>query len=302
MNPLSTRLRTLPGVASLVLLLALPGTPRSVGEQHDQMHAVLWMQRSAEYKACCLQVYNQASQQLGKALGDRTWTACLEQIDQVAFAKLPPAIIVDVDETVLDNGGFNARMIRDGGGFQPAAWTKWCEEQQATPVPGSLGFLTTARARGIRVVYLTNRKTGAEETATRANLLRLGYPLVEDAGEDLVLTKGEVGDKSARRRKVCERYRVIALVGDNFGDFTVPVKPRKNQGHGEAVEAATTEKMRDACVAERSDYWGTRWFMLPNPAYGSWESVLLGQSKDKASLLRTQRVPSKSVSPGKDGR
>ncbi len=261
------------------------------------MHAVLWMQRSAEYKACCLQVYNQAQARLDVALRDRRWTACQEQFGQDNLQKLPPAIIADVDETVLDNSGFNARMIVDAVGFEKGPWLQWCEEQQATPIPGSLAYFTAAQSRGIKVVYITNRKAGAEEAATRGNLLRLGYPLSEADGEDLVLTKGEIGDKSARRRHVCERYRVLALIGDNLGDFSVPVKPRQHQAHGESVEAASTETMRDACVQGLREYWGTRWFMLPNPAYGSWESVLLGQSKDKASLLRTQRGKSADVVP-----
>ena len=299
MKPMSTRRSRVPVVAISAVLFGTSAGCTFSSDAHDQMHAVLWMQRSAEYKACCLQVYNQASGHLDAALRDPKWTACLEQVDAAGFAELPPAIIVDVDETVLDNSGFNARMVLDGGGFQPEAWTRWCEEQQATPVPGSLGLLTSAHARGIRVVYITNRKAGVEEAATRANLLRLGYPLVEGAGEDLVLTKGEVGDKTARRRQICERYRVLALFGDNMGDFTVPVKPRKNSEHGDVAEAAMTEEMRDARVAERAGYWGTRWFMLPNPAYGSWESVLLGQSKDKAALLRPQR---QRVAPAKNRR
>ena len=150
------------------------------------------------------------------------------------------------------------------------------------------------------MIYITNRKAGAEEAATRANLRRLGYPLVEAEGEDLVLTKGEVGDKTARRRQVCQHYRVLALFGDNIGDFTVPVKPREVDAAGEVAEAVRTEKLRHAGVVTRGSYWGTRWFMLPNPAYGSWESVLLGQSKDKASLLRPQRLPAKAG--GKTGR
>lgn len=272
----------------LACLAVLFAVPIGACQHHDQMHAVLWMQRSAEYKACCLQVYNQARPQLERGRLDVSWTACLEQIDQPGFSSLPPAIIADVDETVLDNGAFNARMILERGGFQPAKWESWCLEETATAVPGSLAYLQAAAALGIRIVYLSNRKAGAEEQATRANLIRLGYPLVEAEGEDLVLTKGEVGDKSARRRRVCESYRVIALIGDNYGDFTVPVKPRKGTGHGDVAEAVATEKKRHARVVALAGYWGTKWFMLPNPAYGSWESVLLGQSKDKASLLRTR--------------
>lgn len=274
-----------------------PGAP---GAPHDQTLALLWMQRAAEYKAACLQAYNLALWQLDEALRQPTWTACLEQRDPDTYAALPPAVVVDVDETLLDNSAFAARQVLAGAtAFDPAAWGAWIKEQQATPIPGALPYLTAAVQRGVRIVYVTNRradsdKPGAvstEESDTRANLVRLGFPIVEAAGEDVVLTAGEIGDKSARRAEVCKRYRVVQLVGDNLGDFVAGTEPRKaaEAPHGKQAEAATTERIRDAVAADFGGYWGSRWILLPNPAYGGWETVLRGQHDDLRMALRTQR-------------
>jgi acid phosphatase len=294
LNPTSRSL-FLAGPAACALLLAIPSAgeaPRGSGAQNDQMTAVLWMQRSAEYKASCIQVFGQARRQLGPALADKKWTACIEQVGQKGMEDLPVAIIADVDETVLDNSAYNARLIADGKDFDSTEWTKWTAEQQALPVPGALGFFGAAHAMGIRVIYVTNRTT-AEEDATRGNLKRLGFPLVEGHGEDLVLSKGEIGDKSERRRQACKSYRILEILGDNFGDFMPWPDPRKDNPQGDEVEGRLMEATRDARVSEYGALWGLQWFILPNPVYGSWESVLRAQSKDRHSLLRLQRRATK---------
>lgn len=266
---------------------------------HDQLLAVLWMQRSAEYTAACLQTFHQARQQLENALDDPRWTACLEQDDPDHYVDLPPAIVVDVDETVLDNSAFAARQIRAGvTKFDPKAWREWVREQQALPVPGALAYLTAAAQRGVRIVYVTNRSADSEkegvvsteETDTRRNLARLGFPLVESHGEDLVLCAGEIGDKAARRREVCKTFRVVQLIGDNLGDFAPGTEPRKVAGtEAKVAENATTERLRSALASDFAAHWGTRWFLIPNPSYGGFETVLRGQYDDLGEALRLQR-------------
>lgn len=269
------------------------------GAPHDQTLALLWMQRAAEYKAACLQAYNLALWQLDEALRQPNWTACLEQVDPDVYAALPPAIVVDVDETVLDNSAFAARQVLAGAtAFDAAAWSAWVKERQAAPVPGALAFLTAATQRGVRIVYVTNRRADSdkpdaastEESDTRANLARLGFPIVEAAGEDVVLTAGEIGDKSARRAEVCKRFRIVQLVGDNLGDFAAGTEPRKGPlaPTGKVAEAAATERVRDTVATDFAGYWGSRWILLPNPAYGGWETVLRGQHDDLRQALRTQ--------------
>lgn len=112
----------------------------------------------------------------------------------------------------------------------------------------------------MQVIYLTNRDASLE-AATRANLTALGFP-VDDA-PDAVLTQGERegwASKTARRDWVAERYRILLLVGDNFGDFV--------------AEADTSVSARRARGRSFREYWGSRWIVLPNPQYGSWEAAL----------------------------
>jgi acid phosphatase len=287
-----------------LLLLALLGAPlpaqaTAATTAHDQLQAVLWMQRSAEYEAACLQAFRSAAHALEHACRDATWTACLEHADGIDWQHLPPAVVVDVDETLLDNSAFAARRIRAGSGFDADAWAAWVRERQAGAIPGALAYVRQAVALGVRVVYVTNRRadstaagdTSTEESDTRANLLRLGFPIVEADDEDVVLCAGEIGDKSARRRHVAGRYRIVQLVGDNLADFAPGTEPRRGDEapHGAAVECARVERDRARLVHSLAHWWGERWILIPNPAYGSFETVLRGQHPDLRSALREQR-------------
>jgi acid phosphatase len=270
-------------------------TTAAAAGPHDQLYAVLWQQRSAEYRAACLQAFATARHQLDLALENPRWTACLEQTNADEFTQLPPAVVVDVDETILDNSAFAARQIQAGAvQFDAVAWRTWVHEQQATPIPGALPFLLRARQLGVRIFYVTNRKAdgqgSTEETDTRANLRRFGFPLDEGDGEDLVLCAGEHGDKATRRALVCQSHRVVLLVGDNLGDFAPGTELRKADQlpSGLAAEAAVVERARNALVHDFAEHWGTRWILVPNPVYGGWESVLLPQDGGLRGALRAK--------------
>lgn len=266
---------------------------------NDQTLAVLWMQRAAEYRAACLQAYRAAALALPETLGDPRWTACLEQGSVDFYSALPPAVILDVDETVLDNSAFAARNVQDGKSFDGAAWAAWVREQQAGAIPGALAYVQEAQQLGLRVIYVTNRKADSqkegavstEESDTRANLKKLGFPIVEQEGEDVVLCAGEIGDKAARRAKVCQSFRVVQLVGDNLGDFAPGTEPRRaaDTPRGAAVECAQVEADRARLVEAMAGWWGQRWILIPNPSYGGFESVVRGQFPSLGAALRPQR-------------
>src|SRR5215203_940023 len=78
---------------------------------HENLNAVAWMQTSLEYQASAVQAYRLAARQLDEALADRSWTAAIEQTGDAS--KLPPAVVLDIDETVLDNSPFQARVVRN---------------------------------------------------------------------------------------------------------------------------------------------------------------------------------------------
>lgn len=249
----------------LVLILSLPAcrsaapvsTSLAGERQHDLTNAVVWMQTAAEADALRRQTFAAARAALDAALADESWTAADEQTGD--FASLPPAVIVDVDETVLDNSPLEARLIRTGEPYDKKKWRSWVEERRAEPVSGALAFARYARERGVTMFYVTNRDAG-EEAATRDNLERAGFPV--ESAPDVVLSRGEngaVSDKSSRRAIVAATHRILLLIGDDLGDFT------SREGNVES---------RLQRVANHESRWGTRWFVLPNPMYGSWESAL----------------------------
>lgn len=232
--------------------------------QHAIINATLWMQSSAEYDASAMQTYASARRMLDAALADPTWTAATEQTAPASM--LPPAIILDLDETAIDNSAYEARGIRSGQPFTDALWQGWVDEASALAVPGAAEFLAYARSRGVTPFYITNR-TGAQEAGTRRNLEKLGFPL--SATDDTLLTKAErpewsASDKSPRRAYVASKYRVLLLLGDDLNDF--------------AFAAGKSVAERDSIIRDTADKWGTRWFILPNPNYGSWEKSALGNT------------------------
>jgi acid phosphatase len=237
------------------------------------------MQTAAEYANTTRQIFRMAAERLDAARAD----ARVSAIESVAGdPALPPAVIVDVDETILDNSPHAARLILAREGFDRERWNDWVNEASAPPVPGAVGYLRAARAAGVRVIYLTNRHHELE-AATRRNLAALGCPIDEQPGEDVVLTYRErtewSGDKTSRRLWVAERYRVLQLLGDDLNDF-VAVPPR-----------ATIDYRRRLSDRYR-ERWGDSWFQLPNPLYGSWEQAITpdGMSIFDSPLADTIRI------------
>lgn len=229
--------------------------------QEQTMLSVLYAQSSTEYAANCIQTYANASQILDTAIADKKWTAALEQTGE--YSEKPMAIILDVDETVLDNVAFQARSILSGLSY-PNGWIEWGLEASAKPVPGVSNFLKKASKKGIKIFYVTNRVAELEE-ATRINIKNLGLPFDED--RDVLLMRDENGwgsDKVSRRALVANDYRILMLVGDQLTDFI-------------SLEEATTDIVSRKELAEKySDMWGQKWFMLTNPMYGKWEAAIYG--------------------------
>ena len=199
--------------------------------------------------------------QFDDAIADKNWSAALEQSGE--YSSKPMAIILDVDETVLDNVAFQARSILSGLSY-PNGWIEWGLEATAKPVPGVSSFLENASYKGIKIFYVTNRVAELEE-ATRTNIKNLGLPFDDD--RDVLLMRDENGwtsDKVSRRALVAEDYRILMLVGDQLTDFI------------SLEEAATDINTRRDLAEKYSDMWGKKWFMLTNPMYGKWEGAIYG--------------------------
>ncbi|HWR49736.1 MAG TPA: HAD family acid phosphatase [Bryobacteraceae bacterium] len=203
-------------------------------QSHENLNAVAWFQTSAEYAASARQTYAGATKSLKRALADKNWTAAIEQTG--AFAELPPAVILDLDETVLDNSAYEVAMLRANAPFSDVTWSRWVAEARAGTVPAAVRFLTNARAAGVALFYVTNRVCKADDASdpTVRVLRALNVPL--EPGR--LMCKGEVSDKSPRRESVARTHRILLLVGDDLGDFVSLPKDRLTvEGRAAAVSA-----------------------------------------------------------------
>ena len=222
------------------------------------------VERDLVYRA----IYRAAAVQLPAALADKRWDALQKEDRGNDPRKLPPAIIVDVDETVLDNSPSSVRQIREQRGFDDANWNLWVNERKAKALPGAAEFLNAGAKRGVTIFYISNR-TADQAQATIDNLRSAGFP-IKDASQFLGLgtvvegCEQEGSEKSCRRQLVGRGYRVLMQFGDQVGDFVQIL--------------ANTPEGRRAAIAPYADWIGQRWWALPNPLYGSWEPALFNNA------------------------
>jgi 5'-nucleotidase (lipoprotein e(P4) family) len=239
------------------------------------INAVLWMQTSAEYQALVRQAYSTAARTLDAALADPTWTAAVEQ--PATAASLPPAIVLDLDETMLDTSVHQAGLIAGGRAYSEAEWHQFAMNDASHPFEAAVDFVTYAKRRGVAVYYVTNRRK-SEEESLRTTLVQGHFPL--ETSEDNVLTRDDKpewssSDKTARREFVAKTHRVVMLFGDDLNDFI-------------AANGKTLAE-RDKLARQYGDKWGRQWFILPNPIYGSWERSMLGDTAGLDDCAQLQR-------------
>lgn len=229
---------------------------------NDNLNAVLWDQTSVEFKANAIGAFALGHFRLDEALSDKSWTAApAEQTG--AFQDLPPAIILDVDDTVLNTSAYQAWNIAAGSSFSPATWTSYVKAKQDVPIPGAVDFLKYAASKGVKIFYVTNR-TKEEEAPTVEEMKAFGFPF--DDTIDTFLSAKEQPDwgsaKGTRRSFIAKNYRIVLLFGDNLGDFT-----DKSKG---------TLEERDQEYSANAAHWGHDWIAIANPTYGSFESAPYG--------------------------
>ncbi len=252
--------------------------PKAPGAD-DDLNALAWAQTAIEHDLVYREVYRNAQEKLLRALKDPRWDALAKDDRSGALKGLKPAVILDIDETVLDNSPYQARLLRSGKEFDEFSWAQWCKEKAAKPLPGALEFTRFAEQHGVTLFYLSNRARDLN-AATVANLDSAGFPL--NAGDDSFLGLGtllkgceQIGsNKGCRRKLIAQHYRVLMQFGDQFGDFVDPVVP--------------TPSGRADAAAPYLHWIGERWFVLPNPTYGAWESVLFGDEWSKPREQRRQ--------------
>ncbi|MCZ4409948.1 5'-nucleotidase, lipoprotein e(P4) family [Cryomorphaceae bacterium 1068] len=227
-----------------------------IKSQDYLIHSTLYAQSAAEYKALCYQAYELAGIQLERAL---------------AKGVKKPTVILDLDETVLDNSPYTAWQIVTNNPYSPDTWAKWVEDASAEAVPGSIEFLTWAHSHGVELYYISNRSTDGLK-ATIKNLQSLGVP---QADSSHIFLKTNTSDKSERRAKVkAGSADIILYIGDNLGDYS------------EVWDKPANVKERLNNVQVHRDEMGVNFIVLPNSLYGTWEGAVYNYDR---SFNNTER-------------
>jgi len=227
------------------------------------MLAYNWMQQSGEYRALAYQAFNAA-----KAAFDAA----------VPADGMKKAVVVDLDETMIDNSAEGASRLLEHKGFSPASWTTWCEAEQARAIPGAVEFANYVNSHGGKMFYVSNRIAGAEYGPTVNNLKALGFTGVDETS---MLLKDKESKKTGRFEQVEKAgYEIVVFIGDNLDDF--------------AFTGETYHKLNDARRAAVDKYkadFGVKYIVLPNPLYGNWEGGLNADyyKTDAAGKLKIRR-------------
>ena len=195
---------------------------------------VRWVRQSAEYRILCEQLFHQATVAILRTVKAEKNSGNL-------------AVVVDLDETVLDNSHYQVERWKAGLSFTQDSWSDWVNRKEAGLIPGAKAFLSTVRKNGVRVVFLSNRMNDNLKP-TRENLQALGaldprdlFLLRLDKDDLKEVRRKEVTDGTGRMKKVGP-LKVIGYVGDQMGDFP----------------------------SDRKQEFGKTNFLLPNPMYGKW--------------------------------
>lgn len=248
-------------IALLLAILSVPAAAKTavepVADLDYQIGAVLFQQKAAEYRALAYQAFNLARWQLDADL-DRKNIKKLPKAER----KRPRAIVVDIDETVLDNSPANAYGAKNRVPFNLKDWYAWGEMRKAKAVPGAGDFLNYAVSKGVKIFYVSNRDE-VQKQATIDNLVKVGF---KDVATDNVMLRQKDSTKEPRRLEIAAKYRIVMLMGDNLDDFS-DVFERKSI----LDRFAETDKAREL--------WGKKFIVLPNAMYGTWESAVYGYQR-----------------------
>ncbi len=266
-------------------LRADPTPPKTVAAlpfpMAARVGANLYLQTAAEYRACCLGTYRCAEGRL-EALVERTrpkWER--------------PAVVMDLDETVLDNSAFQTFLYRQRLEYTDELWADYeaSYPQDVTLIPGAKSFINTASRLGVAVVYISNRSERYRK-ATESALVRLRV-MPAGGGERLYLKPaGASSDKAARREAAAARYNVLMYFGDNLRDFSESFTAAKLPADARPEDYLKAIQRRATQVDEAACHWGVDWFVLPNPVYGEWEKLL---GRDPHALLRPTSMRGKAA-------
>jgi 5'-nucleotidase (lipoprotein e(P4) family) len=236
---------------------------RATADNEYQIGAILYMQKAAEYRAMAYQAYNIARWRLDADFEKKN----LRNLPKAERRK-PRAVMVDIDETVLDNSPANAFLVKNRRPFNTKDWYAWGEMRKAKPIPGAVDFLNYANSRGVRIFFVSNRDE-VQKQATIDNLKSAGFANV--SVENVLLRNGD-SSKEPRRQQILAKYRIVFSMGDNLDDHSVVFENRSVADRFSEVEKA-------------KDLFGKKYILLPNAMYGTWENVLYDKGMTDAQKV-----------------
>lgn len=233
------------------------GDDPQISNSDHLINAVLYQQTAAEYRALCYQAFNVAKYQLDQNL-------------RIMGLQKQQAIVVDIDETMLDNSPYEAKCILENVSY-PDYWDEWMNASNAKPVPGALEFLKYAESKGFEVYFITNRKEKYREQ-TLKNLKSLDFPFAQN---DHLFMKTDESSKKGRRDFVSETRKIILLIGDNLNDFS------------EVFEKKSVSERFELTDKNQQEF-GKRFIVLPNAMYGEWEGALYNYDYSKNDIEKQE--------------
>lgn len=229
--------------------------------QEQATLGVNWMQESGEYQALAYQAFN-----IVKVAFDQA---------KVAKGK-KKAVVVDLDETMVDNSAYAGWQIKNHRPFEGESWTRWVDARQTLAIPGAVEFNNYVNSHKGTVFYVSNRKDSTEKAGTIDDMKKLGFTGVS---EDTLYLKKEQSNKTPRFEEIEKQgYQIVLYVGDNLNDF------------GDATYKKSNAERRDFVTANKAKF-GKQFIMLPNPNYGDWEGGLdkdyyKGNAKSRVDIRR----------------
>ena len=215
-------------------------TSKSDNQDHLLL-SVLWFQRSAEMQAMFYQSYNFAKKSL------------LEKLKNCDKRK-PKAIVMDIDETVLDNSPVEALQIINNLPFSDSLWFSWIRKASAEALPGVVDFTRFSDSLGVEIFYVSNRKDKEEYLPTLNNLIEKDLPFADSLH---IMLRSDISSKEIRRKSIEEKYDILLFIGDNLADFD---EVFDNRGDDLGFGAVKSNEKR----------FGTDFILLPNTMYGPW--------------------------------
>jgi 5'-nucleotidase (lipoprotein e(P4) family) len=246
--------------------------PGTISSAAAALTGNVYLQTSAEYRACCYGIYACAGSRLE------------EVVEDADPAPARPAVVMDLDETVIDSGSFETFLYENDLEYTDELWALFERDHpdEVGLIPGAKAFIEKAESLGVTVLYLSNRSM-ANIAGTEQALERLGINATEPPGRLYLRTDMSSSNKSPRREEIVAKYNVLMYLGDNLRDFSEAFKAPAIPPDATRDEYVSAIDDRMQLADDAACHWGVDWFVLPNPVYGEWQKIV---GPSPAAVLR----------------